>query len=105
MLEAAAQREERQQRFEAAMTANLMHCWVRERITVDDLLGIPGKKTRARVPQQMGEQEREAYAARLAAAAQRKRGKSARRTAAQVRAEDEARDHGGRGAGSQPVAG
>ena len=52
MLEAAVKREERQQRFLAAMTANVMNCWLKRPITAERLLGmkptggtIEGKKT------------------------------------------------------------
>ncbi len=44
MLEAAGNRELRERRFAAAMTANLMNCWRVKNspaVTVDLLLGIP----------------------------------------------------------------
>lgn len=106
MLEASAQREERERRFQAAMTANLMNCLVRDRVTVEDLLGLPARPTAGKGPDQMSGQERENYAARLAATAgKKKRGKQARRTAAEVQAEDAARLARGCGAGSDAVAG
>lgn len=43
LLEAAARRAERSRRFRAALTANLMNCWVKRghEISVDDLVGAP----------------------------------------------------------------
>lgn len=51
MLEAAGNRETRDRRFAAAMVASQLNCWVKNRITVDDLLGIqkPEEKKRARM--------------------------------------------------------
>lgn len=105
MLEAAAQREERDRRFQAAMTANVMNCLIRDRVTVDELLGLPAKPVVSRRPDQMSDQERASYATRLAAVATKgKRGKQARRTAAQVHEEDAARDARRCSAGGEPVA-
>ena len=106
MLDAAAEREERERRFQAAMTANLMNCLIRERVTADDLLGVPRKPAVMRTPDEMGPGEREGFAARLLEAAQRKCGKSKRRTAADVRQKDASlRGAGGSDCGSKPAAG
>ena len=45
LLEASARRDERARRFRAAMTANLMNCWVKRghQVHVDDLVGPPRK--------------------------------------------------------------
>jgi hypothetical protein len=40
MIEAAVQREERQTRLLATMTANLMNCWLKRPVTGNQLLGI-----------------------------------------------------------------
>jgi hypothetical protein len=43
MIEAAVKREERQLRFLAVMTANLMNCWLKRAVTVEQLLGVPSR--------------------------------------------------------------
>jgi hypothetical protein len=40
MIEAAVQREDRQTRLLATMTANLMNCWLKRPVTGNELLGI-----------------------------------------------------------------
>jgi hypothetical protein len=41
LLHAAARREERERKFQAQMTANVMNCWLKRAVTVEMLLGLP----------------------------------------------------------------
>lgn len=78
----AQQDADNQRRFQAAMTANLLNCWVKQPVSIDDLLGTGSARPRRRrkaaaVPLSlMSEQEREAMIEQILAgkAGKKKRG-------------------------------
>lgn len=71
-MEGALEREGRERRFQAAMTANLINTsgWVKRRVTADQLLGVPQERS----SEQMSEAEKKRTLEKVFAEQLRRRG-------------------------------
>jgi hypothetical protein len=76
MLDGAVSRQERQDRFHAVMTANLLNCWIKKPVSAERLLGIEEPKRKGYASASSA--EREAMVQELLKRQARRAGKESR---------------------------